>query len=227
MEITVQHQSIEALLADPMVRALLASVSDGALVIDAGNRRVAAMNDRARGLLGYRRRDVLGCQCQKLMNSPACTLSCPLTALLEGRSEDGELHLYYRGKEGDQFLHAHTRVLLVRAPDGKPLAGIELFRDLREVARLKRAMRERATLHGIIGKAPAMQLLYEQVEQVIVQRWRREHVGALAEHHHADAIRLAARDEVADDSFGGVQPSARSPLPMPFTSTRAGRRKPF
>ena len=49
-------------------------------------------------------------------------------------------------------------------------------------------------------------LVDERVEQVVVERRRREHVRALAEDDDADAVGLAAADEVADHVLGGVEP---------------------
>ncbi|MCO4772000.1 MAG: sigma 54-interacting transcriptional regulator [Deltaproteobacteria bacterium] len=152
-------------LEHPLVAALLESSSDGALVIDANDRRVLSMNRIARDLLGYRADEPIGCQCRKMMNSPACSLSCPLTALLGGKSA-GPQELFYRGQDGNSMLHAETRMLLLRGPDDEPLAGIELFTDLREKRRLERALGERRRLHGIVGGAPRMQALYTLVEQV-------------------------------------------------------------
>ncbi len=164
MEITVP--SLDDALTHPLVDALLTHGSDGAVVIDASDRRILAMNDRARALLGYAPSDPIGCQCKRMMNSPACATACPLTALLSGDRPGGELDLYYRGADGERVLHAHTRMLLLRGPDGTPLAGLELFRDLSEVRRLRQQLRERRSLHGIIGRSASMQPLYELVEQV-------------------------------------------------------------
>lgn len=166
MEIVVSETEPERVLAHPLVAGLLEGVSDGVLAIDARDRRILAMNARARTLLGYRQADVLGCQCRKMMNSPACSQACPLTAALEGREAQSQLQLYYRGKDHQVMLHAQTRMLLVRSTSGEPLLGIELFRDLSEVEDLKRALRERRALAGIIGKAANMQALYELIEQV-------------------------------------------------------------
>ncbi len=166
MDVTLPVADVESALAHPLVEALLSAGSDGALVIDASDRRILAMNDRARTLLGYAPSEPSGCQCKRMMNSPACATTCPLTALLKGDRPGAELDLYYRGADGGRVLHAHTRMLLLRGPDGTPLAGLELFRDLTEVRRLRQQLKERRSLHGIIGKSAAMQPLYDLVEQV-------------------------------------------------------------
>ena len=165
MDVILPTANVAEALNHPLVVALLEESSDGALVIDATDRRILAMNATARTLLGYRADEPLGCQCKAMMNSPACTLSCPLTALLSGRGR-ARLPLYYRGRDGASMLHAETRMLLLRAPDGTPLAGVELFRDVREQRRLESALGERRGLHGIVGAAPCMQELYALVEQI-------------------------------------------------------------
>ena len=166
MEITVDQKDLNALIDQPLIKGLLESISDGAIVISLPDRRIAAMNSVARQWLDYRRDEALGCQCKQMMNSPACTLACPLSALMEGRKEQGRLDLFYRGKEGNQLLHAHTRMVLIKGPDGTPIAGVELFRDLRESKRMEKTLRNRASLNGVIGKAPKMQALFDLVEQV-------------------------------------------------------------
>lgn len=120
------------------------------------------MNGYARKSLGYTQEQVIGCQCKSMMNSPDCSRACPLTAALEGRTKR-QLDLYYRGRDGQAMLHAHTRMLLVRNQSGKALLGIELFRDLRTEKKLIKALSERRSLKGIIGASPAMQALYDLV----------------------------------------------------------------
>ena len=166
MLIRTAATSAADVLDQPVVRALLESTSEGVVAIDAESRQVLFMNPTARRALGYSEDEVIGCQCKRLMNSPACSLSCPLTALLEGRVEGAELELYYRGREGDEMLHAATRMLVVTGADGRPLVGLELFTDLREVKRLRRALLSRTSLEGIIGRSGVMQALYDLVEQV-------------------------------------------------------------
>ncbi len=156
---------VQAALDHPLVAALLSSTTDGALVIDAHDRRILAMNPVARDALGYAENEPVGCQCKAMMNSPACSRSCPLTALMSGRGAPPQ-DLYYRGRDGREMLHARTRMLLLTDPNDVPLAGVELFADLREQRRLERTLAARQGLHGIVGGAPAMQALYGLVEQV-------------------------------------------------------------
>ena len=166
MDITLPSRDLSEAIAHPLFRGLLETCSDGAVVIDAQSRRILAMNTRARQLLGYAEQELVGCQCRVTMNSPACAIACPLTAQIDGDRSKDEVTLYYRGQSPDRPLHANTRMLVVRGPDGAPLAGIELFRDLGDVITLERRLRERRSLHGIIGQSAPMQSLYDLVEQV-------------------------------------------------------------
>lgn len=149
MDIALDTTDIDAALKHPLVRGLLDSTSDGAVVIDATTRRILSMNARARELLGYSEQEVLGGVCRATMNSPSCYTACPLTRSVE-RSNNVELDLVYRSRAGDKLLHAHTRMLVVRGPDGQPLAGIELFRDIGEVRELERQLRESRALQTAI-----------------------------------------------------------------------------
>jgi transcriptional regulator with PAS, ATPase and Fis domain len=155
VEIVADHERMAEFLLHPLTQGFLSSISDGVLVIDASDRRIVAMNDKARELLEYTEDEVLGCQCKDMMASPVCTLACPLTAALEGRSNGAGHDLYYRGRGKDKLLYAHTRMILVRDPSGQPVAGIEIFKDLGEVRRLERRLGERTSLRGLVGSSPA------------------------------------------------------------------------
>ncbi len=165
MEITLSAGSMEAVLASPLVSALLDQMSDGAVVIDARKRTVLAMNRRARLLLGYGDTALSDCLCRDALASPMCQTSCLLNAELDGVIGQGA-ETFYQGAQPGTVVHAESRMILVRGPDGAPLAGIELFRDLSETRRLERDLHARRSFHGIIGGAPAMQALYDLVDQV-------------------------------------------------------------
>ncbi len=164
MDITLPSNDLQAALSHPMVAALLDVIHDGAIVISADDRRVVAMNRRARSLLGYDD-SAIGCACRDQVNAPMCRTSCLLTEVIEGR-DPGELATFYPGKGKKRVVHTATQVLLVRGPDGRPIAGIELFRDLTEVRELERALGLRRSFQGIIGGSPAMSQLYDLIEQV-------------------------------------------------------------
>jgi transcriptional regulator with PAS, ATPase and Fis domain len=165
MDITLGRSELGALLANPLLTGILDEVSDGAVVIDARTRSVLAMNRRARQLLGVAEGEAIGARCKSALNSPLCAASCLLNAAAEGGAEPDVDH-FYRGPAGDRLVHANTRMILVRGPDGAPLAGVELFRDLTETRRLERELGLRRSFHGIIGGSPGMQRLYDLIEQV-------------------------------------------------------------
>lgn len=165
-ELSLVGNNLAELLANPIFTTLLEAGSDGAIVIEAQSRRIAWMNRRARALLGYVESEELSCQCREAMGSSACGAACPLPSLLQGLPVSPSLRLFYRGREGKERLHAETRFVVVRRPDGEPLAAIELFRDLSAEVAFEKALGERYSLHEIIGRSPPMQRLYELVEQV-------------------------------------------------------------
>jgi len=166
MEITLQEASLDAALANPLVGALLEQTSDGCVVIDAETRRIVAVNRRGRELLGNDDLDAIGHQCKDSLNSSVCVEACPLTEQIEGRSQDSELTLVYKGPDGDRVVHAQTRMILLRAPNGRPLAGIELFQDVTQQVAMAQELVKRRSLHGIIGLSNPMQSVYDLIEQV-------------------------------------------------------------
>lgn len=166
VDIILKEPDLDTALANPLVQALIERTTDGVVVIDVETRQIRGINDRARELLGYEADDPIGCQCKETLNSAVCVTSCPLTAQVEGFDQQGSLELVYTGPGGDRVLHAQTRMILLRAPDGRPLAGIEMFRDLTERRQLHAELEKRNSLHGIIGRSEPMQTVYDLIEQV-------------------------------------------------------------
>ncbi|HCH63446.1 MAG TPA: hypothetical protein DFR83_11615, partial [Deltaproteobacteria bacterium] len=165
MDITLPSTDLRAALDHPLVSALFDRIHDGAIVVSVAERRVVAMNRRARSLLGFTAEDALGCACKEVMNAPICRTDCVLTAALDGRG-DVERDTYFRGPDGEKVVHARTRVLVVRGPDGTPLAGVELFSDLTEIRQLEQQLGLRRSFQGIIGGSSPMATLYDLIEQV-------------------------------------------------------------
>lgn len=170
MDITLPADNLAELLGHPLFVGLLDQVSDGVVVIDAQSRRILAMNLRARKLLGFAEDDAAASVCRDALKSSRCEPACPLSERPEGErgrpSSSGEVEVTYQRRGGGPALHAKARMIVVRAPDGRPLAGIEMFSDLTETRALEKALSDRRSLKGIIGSAPAMQQLYELLEQV-------------------------------------------------------------
>jgi two-component system response regulator HydG len=166
VDVTLKEPDLDAALDHPLVQALIARTTDGVVVIDVETRQIRAINERARELLGYSGADPIGHQCKATLNSTVCVQGCPLTAEIEGARQDGSLELVYTGPGGDRVLHAESRMILLRAPDGRPLAGIEMFRDLTERRELEAERVARKSLHGIIGRSEVMQTVYDLIEQV-------------------------------------------------------------
>ena len=133
MQITIQEATLDQALNNPLVSAILDTTSDACVVIDAETRQVRQLNRRARELLGLGPTDeVNGCGCSDTLRASVCIKACPLSDAIDGNVDAKGLEVVYKGPNGQKTLHASTRLILVRAPDGRPLAGIEMFQDISE-----------------------------------------------------------------------------------------------
>lgn len=166
MDIRIPETELEQIMDSALFKAFWDNISDGALAIDVNSRQILAMNQKAQDVLGYKLDDVVGCQCKAMMNSTSCATACPLTALLQGNKKRSRLPLMYRGKSSNIRLHAETKMLLIRDTTGKPMVGVELFRDVREIKALKKALAARRSLAGLVGSSAEMQQVYQLIEQV-------------------------------------------------------------
>lgn len=165
MDIILPPGELKLLLDHPLVRGLLEYGSDGAVVIDAETRRVLAINGRARELLGLVE-DPTGCGCRATLDAPICHTACPLTRATQGETLPDVHSLSFRRHDDQRVGHAEARMLVIRNPEGRPVAAIELLKDEREIQALRRELRARRGVHGLVGRSTAMQGLYESLDQL-------------------------------------------------------------
>ena len=165
MDIKLPSSDLKSALAHPMVAALLNRMNQGAVVVSANERKLLAMNRRARRLLGIGDGPIENWSCEELVDTLLCRSDCVSVDALRGDDVTAR-DIFSQELDEDRVVRARTSVMVVRGPDGRPLAGIEFFSDVSELRRLERSLGLLGSFQGIIGGSPAMQQLYALIEQV-------------------------------------------------------------
>ncbi len=155
------------------LRALLETIPSGVFALD-GRGRIIGWNAHMEALTGYRLADVHHERCTVLEGS-ACndgpcltpdTHGCSL--FTEGRVRARRCSL--RRRDGST-LPVLKNAQLVRDAEGVVVGAVEIVTDLRavtaleaEVAELRRQVIDQSRAHGMVGRHPAMQRLFEVIE---------------------------------------------------------------
>lgn len=129
-----QEERERSALLNQRVRWILDSIFDGVYITDR-RRRIVFWNKGAERLTGFSPQEVQGRWCgDNLLNhidaegNLLCTGRCPLENTIE-TGEPAQAKVYPRAKDGTRF-PVYTHIGAIKDSDGRPIAGIEVFRDV-------------------------------------------------------------------------------------------------
>jgi PAS domain S-box-containing protein len=148
------------------VGIILDSVADGVFTVD-GDFVITSFNRAAEEITGFSADEAIGERCYNIFRSSVCQSGCLLAeSIRSGRNLSGlELNILNRRNE-EVPISVSTAVL--RGHDGRPLGGVETFRDLSAVEQLRLEMKRRFTLCDMISKNQRMQEVFALVDDVAV-----------------------------------------------------------
>ena len=145
--------------------AILESILDGVFTIDS-QFRITSFNKAAENITGYKKEEVLGKNCSEVMKSPDAD-ACPLKKTLETGENVSNYEMEIITKNGKRIpVSVNTAILYDEK--GEVIGGVETFRDMSEIVRLRNEVRHRFSFGNIIGKSDCMQIIYDKLEVISV-----------------------------------------------------------
>jgi PAS domain S-box-containing protein len=151
--------------ADPaLVHAVFDSVTEGIFICDP-KMRLLSFNRAAEEITGFARHEVMGKECVEVCSGKLCGAECAVCQTLLTRRPVRDAQLKFIRKDGQARL-VQLNTSMLQGPEGHPAAVVVVFRDMTELVQLRRELRERYRFHGLVGKSPRMQAVYELVESL-------------------------------------------------------------
>ncbi len=100
---------------------------------------ITSFNQAAERITGYAAGEVLGKKCSEIFRTNLCGQVCPLRLSIESRNPVRNRQVYIRARDGRPVpIAISTAPLMTRG--GRLLGGVEVFKDLSEIAPLKRRL---------------------------------------------------------------------------------------
>lgn len=148
-----------------MVRSILDSIHDGVFTVDS-EWRITCFNRAAEKITGWSRMEALGMPCVHVVGADACGGErCALNETLETGEPVRDREMIMRSRHGETIpISVSTAILKDR--EGNFVAGVETFRDLRSLQRLREGDEEYGGFHGIISKSPKLQRIFQLLPDV-------------------------------------------------------------
>jgi len=147
-----------------ILQSILNSIADGVFTVDT-NWLITSFNPSAERITGYRKQDVIGRPCNVVFGIEACTKNCPLRMTVETGETITDFEMDIINAKGEKVPASVSTALLIDE-GGEIIGGVETFRDLTILRRLKNELKVRYGFGNIIGKNPKMLEIYNLIETV-------------------------------------------------------------
>lgn len=136
---------------------ILESISDGVFTIDT-QKRITSFNRAAEHITGFTQQEAIGQHCFDVFRADICEHNCALGHTLSTKTPQINLSAQIITKQGEQKpISLSTNIL--RNPGGEIIGGVETFRDLSELEKLRRELNKQYVKEDIVGKHPKMQAI--------------------------------------------------------------------
>ncbi len=133
---------------------ILDSVADGVFTVDR-NFIITSFNRAAEKITGYTSQEVIGSKCRDIFHASVCATRCPLSKAIRDRSRVDAYDILIKGKDGQEIPVSVSSTALMDE-DGNIIGGVETFKDLSEVTKLRKQLSEESEKTGIISSSPRM-----------------------------------------------------------------------
>jgi PAS domain S-box-containing protein len=141
--------------------AILESISDGVFTVDM-NWRVTSFNRAAEEITGIPRGEALGRLCSEVLKSSMCEAECALRrTLVSGKPVINKSGYIIDSEENRVPISVSTAVLYDN--DGKVIGGAETFRDLSEIAALRKELEGRFQIGDLVSHSQAMRPIFDML----------------------------------------------------------------
>ena len=146
------------------VQTILDSIADGVFTVDL-DFRITSFNRGAQKITGFLAKRALGRACQEVFRASICESGCLLRqALTTGRGVvNRPVHIV---RADGRRIPISVNAALLKDGDGALAGGVETFRDLTTVDRLRRALKRRPAFDDIVSKNDKMRRLFDILPRI-------------------------------------------------------------
>ncbi len=143
---------------------VMESITDGVFTV---NRewQVTSFNRAAEEITGWSRDEAIGRSCSEIFHSSICGKSCAIAESLYYGKPCSNNSITILNSRGEQVPLSITAAPLVDH-EGNIIGGVETFRDLTTITKLRKELSQQYTFDEIISKSPAMQKLFKLLPAV-------------------------------------------------------------
>ena len=145
-------------------QTILDSIADGVFTVDL-NFRITSFNYAAEKITGFLREEALGRTCAEVFRADVCRDDCILKWALE--KQKPIVHRPVQIIRADKKrIPISVNATLLKNRAGKVIGGVETFRDLTSVHKLRQVLRKRHSFDDIVSKNEKMNKIFSILRRI-------------------------------------------------------------
>ncbi len=146
------------------ISTILDSVADGVFTVDE-SMRITSFNRAAEEITGFSMDEALGQRCCEIFRTDVCFSACPVEEAMKTGQDVTNREVSVLDRRNRE-IPISVNASALRDADGRPVGGVETFRDLSQLRALTREMEEKYTFHHLVSRNPAMRKLFDILPDV-------------------------------------------------------------
>ncbi|MDD2852486.1 MAG: sigma 54-interacting transcriptional regulator [Desulfuromonadaceae bacterium] len=145
-------------------KMILDSIPDGIFTVDP-EMRITTFNRAAEEITGFRASEAVGRFCHEILRTRVCLSACPLKEAQANGEAVVNREMDILDKE-NRKVPVSVNASVLRNTQGQAVGGVETFRDLSPIFKLKRGIKEKYSFRDLISRNPAMRRLFDLLPDV-------------------------------------------------------------
>ena len=143
---------------------ILDSIADGVFTVDL-EWRITSFNQAAEQITGFSREEAVGRRCSEVFQASICKRRCALKQTLGSGQRLVNVPVEIRDKAG-QLVPISISTAVLHDREGKPIGGVETFRDMSAITELRKQIHHGYGAGDIVGSHPRMREVLDILPEV-------------------------------------------------------------
>ena len=156
---TTDAGPVQASIPPVHTSVILDSVADGVFTVD-GEWRITSFNRAAESITGVARDQALGQRCADVFNTSVCESACPIRQAMDTNTPVIGRPVFFVDRGGRRVPISVSSAVL-RDETGRPIGGVETFRDLSQVEELRKKVEGAYCCADIVSRSHRMLELFD------------------------------------------------------------------
>jgi len=145
-------------------QSILNSITDGVLTVD-HNMIITSFNRAAEKITRVKRTEAIGSHCFEVMRAEVCESGCPVKKTFKNGKSCKNIPVFIVRADNKRIPISVTTGI-VRDNQGEVIGGVETFRDLSELEKLRREIYKKHSFEDIVSKNHKMLQLFSILPQL-------------------------------------------------------------